>query len=356
MPLSWLDTPFVSGHSFLVMGFNAQPRRLLVLTSLLALFGCTTPKPAPIAKPVPPVTVTQPPKLVPPPPGITPPVVPKLPPQPTVLTLSDGPWTECTEGEAKIAVVATVRTNGLFPDQVGVHYLHPALKTIYRLVQLRSNKPVTLAQKEIPEACSSTFHLTNHSVDATTARYTIHSTLKQIPVDPSRAITLNLRVNFQQNGVTEHLDESVVLNGLSRTECGKGTIMASIEILSPETAALRLAAPSTSASPIPLNSSAPTAEPTVAQTEWDLLHKKFHLTGQETRVTSGFMLTGDASIQFPDILFSCDQIHISKDQSLMKLHGPVHIEWDGRSMTAEDATIRVTPDTVQFESGNIKAN
>jgi len=329
------------------MGFNAQPRRLLILTSLLALVGCTTPKPAPVVKPDPPVTATPTPKPVPPPP-VTPPDAPKPPPAPTVLTLSDGPWTECTADEAAIAVVITVRTNSLFPDRVGIHYLHPAVRTTYRLVHLRNNTPVTLAQKEIPEACSSAFHLTNNATETTGAHYTIHSTIKQIPVDLTHAITLNLRVNFQQNGNTEHLDESLVLNGLSRTECGKGAILASIEILSPETAAHRLASPT--------NTPSPAVEPTVARTDWDLLHKKFQLTGQETRAASGFLLSNDASIHFPDIHFSSDQIHISEDHALIKLHGPVRIEWDSRIMTADNAIIRVTPGTVQFESSDIQAN
>lgn len=336
------------------MGFNALTRRFLILACLAALYGCTTPQPAPTPKPSPPVTAPHT-KPATPPPATPPPVAtkPSPPPQP-VLTLSDGPWTEGTAEDATVAVLVTVRSNGLFRERTGIHYLRPAQKTIYRLVQLRSNAPVTIAQKEVPEACSASFHLANNEADPADQNYSIHSTLKQIPVDPSHAITLNLRVNCRENGNTDCIEESIVLNGLNHTERAKGAILAVIEILAPERAAQRLAKSAEHTAPINNSSLANTSA--VASTDWDLLHKKFQLTGQESRVTGWFQLSLDASIQFPDIRFASDLIEINENQTKMKFRGPVRIEWDGRTMTSGDAVMHISPNTVQFESNTVQTN
>ncbi|MFT3868143.1 MAG: hypothetical protein QM715_06550 [Nibricoccus sp.] len=338
------------------MGSYAQFRQLLVLTCLFALFGCTTQQPAPTPKPAPPVAPVHAPKLPPPPPAVTvAPSAPKPPPPPPpVLTLSDGPWIEASAEEATVAVIVTVRSNGLFRERTGVHYLRPAQKKIYRLVQIRNNAPIALARKEVPEACSATFHLSNNEADPADHNYSIHSTLKQIPVDSTRAITLNLRVNCRENGNTDCIEESVVLNGLNRTEFAKGPILAMVEIVPPERAVQRLSMAGESAASI--NNDINATSLGIGSSDWDLLHKKFQLTGQESRIAGWFQLSLDASIQFPDIRFACGLIEISDDHSIMKLRGPVRIEWDGQTMTSGDAVMRISPGTVQFESSNIQAN
>lgn len=239
-------------------------------------------------------------------------------------------------------MAVSVQTHGLFRDRVGAYFLRPAHTTIYRLVQLRANAPLTVAQKEVPEACSTSFHLTNDEPNSIGTRYTIHSSLKQIPVDPSRSITLQVRVT---NGA-DHLDESCVLNGLSHTEFTRGPFAAKIEILGPDAAVSLLAKN---------NEPIPTAQD-VSGNDWDLLHQSFQLTGQESRIPGWFQLTREASLQFPDIRFSCELIEINDDHSLIKLRGPVQIEWENKNYTSGDAVIRVTADRVQFESNRIQPN
>lgn len=323
------------------MRFHAQPRRLLVLASLLALSGCTTPGPAPAPKTEPHAAVkAQPPVATVQPLPTAPAATPAPPPSPAPLVLTDGPWTDCTSEEATVAVVVTVRTGGLFRDRTGAHFLRPARSTIYRLVQLRPGSPATLAEKVIPEACSTSFHLTPIPSDPAAPAISIHSTLKQIPVDPSRAITLHLRVT---NG-SDLFDETLVLNHTHLTERSHGTIAARIEIATPATALEELVR----AGDFPAVAAAPILS------DWDLLHKKFQLTGEESRLPGWFQLTRNASLQFPDIRISSEQIQIDDSHALLKLRGPVHIAWDGRSYTAGDATVRILADTVQLEAASIQ--
>jgi hypothetical protein len=88
---------------------------------------------------------------------------------------------------------------------------------------------------------------------------------------------------------------------------------------------------------------------------WSQLTEKFHLNYRNgSRKNGVFILTGEASVQFADIVFASDTIEISSDHSLIKLHGPVRIEWDGRSLTATDASIHISPGVIQFESTEIR--
>jgi len=491
------------------MGKFVYIRWILSSLGVLIIAGCTTPTPVAVTKTEPPpaVVISTP----------TRPPTPKVEQKPTApipiapIGLTAGPWVECNANEATVAVVVTVRAEGVFHERVGVHYLRTARPTTLRLVQLRSGAPTTLEQRKIPQACSATFHLTNNDVYWNGTRYSIHSTLKQVPVDPTHAITLNLSVRWQQSDGEKHLEQSQVLNGLNHVDINNGILAASVDIVPPSSVPKHIPAPprpdardtatlidqlksrypgieplhdepsfathlpakfhsgtglsgdnlhlypdhsyiyttwadvspeaiedegewsfsnglinlesspsdktnhrppldlhylafnfsdekDSSAQPAllgtnwafgnviersvgtsgnsqgvlsTLKSSALTIAPstdgkpacppkedlrstTGTFEAWSLLTEKLHLSYRNgSRQDGMFILTGDASVQFADVVFASDTIEISSDHSLIKLHGPVRIEWDSRALTATDAIIHVSPDVIQFESSEI---
>lgn len=130
-------------------------------------------------------------------------------------------------------MVVRIHAAGLFRDRVAVHYLRPARTIELELVQIGPREPTVAARREFPEACLSVVHLENDDPLWDGAEYSVHSSLKQVPVDPTHAVLLSVSVRWRKDGDGENFSQEQILNGLSRAELGDARVSVTAEVLPP---------------------------------------------------------------------------------------------------------------------------
>ncbi len=266
--------------------------------------------------------------------------------------LTDGPWTECDAPDATVVVSVTASIAGI-PAQVrGLHFLRPAVRTVHRLLLRQGGGATTIAQREIPEACFSTILM--RPAQPAHEAFSIRSTLKQIPVDPAHAITLGLRAMLPSASNVDPTEHVITLNGLSKYAFSQGALQASVEILPADAAAAHVSL-SNNIHPTAASDTGTATTPASLTEDWDALHRTFQLTGQESRLSGWYQFSGDASLQFADIRYSCRLIEINSDLSLIKLKGPVVVDWDGRRLTMGDAVIQVSRGLYRCETDQLQS-